>query len=111
MENFEEATIALLSTHEDRLETIESKFEKFQFALILALKQSGIDLMTALKFVDSKVGVLDVPAAVAPVPPALTPSPSNTISIPTIIPPVTGAGDSVPLGHVPSIVPSAAFRE
>jgi hypothetical protein len=46
--------------HTERIQALEERFEKYQFALIFALKQSGIDLVSALT-------TLEVPAATPPV--------------------------------------------
>jgi hypothetical protein len=42
---------------------MEQKLENFRASLILAMKQSGIDLVKAMKFVESRVPTLDVPVA------------------------------------------------
>lgn len=85
MSDFETSTIALLTAHEDRIESVEQRFEKFQSTLILALKQSGIDLVKAMKFVESRVPTLDVPVAAEPVLTTnqkLKPGPSGIIAPP-----------------------------
>jgi hypothetical protein len=90
MSDFESGTTALLTKHEDRIECLEQRLEQFQFALILALKQSGIDLVKAMTFVESRVPTIDVPVAepVLTTNQKLKPGPSGIIA-----PPPGGGGD------------------
>jgi hypothetical protein len=96
MSDFETSAIELLTNHEERIESLEEKFNRYQLALVLALKQSGIDLAKALTFVESRVPTIDVPVVAEPVPTAnqkLKPGPSGIIA-----PPPGGGGDGIAHG-------------
>jgi hypothetical protein len=98
MSDFETSAIELLTNHEERIESLEEKFNRYQLALVLALKQSGIDLAKALTFVESRVPTIDVPVVAEPVltlnlNQKLKPGPSGIIA-----PPPGGGGDGIAHG-------------
>jgi hypothetical protein len=102
MSDFETSTIELLTNHEERIGSMEQKLENFRASLILAMKQSGIDLVKAMKFVESRVPSRDVPVAAEPVLTAnqkLKPGPSGIIA-----PPPGGGGDGRDRGRTISFV-------
>jgi hypothetical protein len=90
MTDFEQSALALLTRHEDRLDSLEEKLNRDRLALVYALKTAGIDLASALSFIDSRVPKLDVPAVAEPVPT------TNQKLKPFIVAPVGVVGDGTP---------------
>jgi hypothetical protein len=86
MENFEDAALALLTEHADRIDALELAHKNLYLSLILALKQSGVDLVKAMSFIESRRPTLDAPVVAELVPTLKSPS------------------TNVPSGHVPTIV-------
>jgi len=96
---FESSAIALLSAHEERIEALETQHEKFYLSLILALKTSGIDLVKAMSFIESRRPTLDVSVAAAPV---TTNQSSPRIAIPIPIPTIVAPTGNTRDGGAPS---------
>jgi hypothetical protein len=89
---FESKVAEQLDRDDQRIVALEEKIDRLQAALVVALRQSGIDLMKSLKFVESRVPTIDVPVVAEPVLTAnqrLKPSRSGIIA-----PPAGGDGGS-----------------